>query len=155
MAIGDGYSLDMLSWPNKIAISAGEDSSCLFALSIWQNVRRWGEYSLMRWVQGQRSKIKGQRLKSEGSKFKVPSHQPSLSAIAISCICHFLLHPLVIISTFLSSLYFIRRERFVTGGFMHIYTICKGQKTETGKCVCTRAADRVHTVGGVSSDTLL
>ena len=28
------FELDMLSWPNKIAISVGEDSSCLFALSI-------------------------------------------------------------------------------------------------------------------------
>ena len=38
---------------------------------------------------------------------------------------------------------------------MHIYTIYKGQKAGDGKCVCTRAADRVHTIGGVSSDTLL
>ena len=41
------------------------------------------------------------------------------------------------------------------GGFMYIYTMYKGQKTETGKCVCTRATNRVHTVGEVSSDTLL
>ena len=41
------------------------------------------------------------------------------------------------------------------GGFMYIYTMYKGRKTETGKGVCTRAADRVHTVGRVSSDTLL
>ena len=38
---------------------------------------------------------------------------------------------------------------------MHIYTMYKGQKTENGKGVCTRAANRVHTVSGVSSDTLL
>ena len=40
-------------------------------------------------------------------------------------------------------------------GFMHIYTMYKGQKARDGKGVCTRAANRVHTVGGVSSDTLL
>ena len=33
--------------------------------------------------------------------------------------------------------------------------MCKGQKAESGKCVCTRAADRVLTLGRVSSDTLL
>ncbi len=38
---------------------------------------------------------------------------------------------------------------------MHIYTMYKGWKAEDGKGVCTRAASRVHTVGGVSSDTLL
>jgi len=38
---------------------------------------------------------------------------------------------------------------------MYIYTMYKGRKTETEKCVCTRAADRVHTVGGVSSDIVL
>ena len=38
---------------------------------------------------------------------------------------------------------------------MHIYTMYKGWKVEDGKGVCTRAASRVHTVGGVSSDILL
>ena len=57
------------------------------------------------------------------------------------------LHPLVIIPTFLFLLYLIRRERFVTSDFMHIYTICKGQKIGNDKGVCTNATDRVHTVG--------
>ena len=65
------------------------------------------------------------------------------------------LHPLVIIPTFLFPLYFIRRERFVTGRFLYIYTMHKGRKTGDGKGVCTRVANRVHTVGGVSSDTVL
>ena len=65
------------------------------------------------------------------------------------------LHPLVIIPTFLFSLYFIKGGRFITGGFMYIYTMYKGRKTETEKCVCTRVADRVLTLGGISSDTLL
>ena len=30
---------------------------------------------------------------------------------------------------------------------MHIYTMYKDRKIESGKCVCTRAANRVHTVG--------
>jgi len=109
---------------------------------------------LMRWVQGQRSKVKELRSKVEAICYR---HLPSPSAIAIanSYICRFPLHPLVIIPTFLFPLYFIRRERFVTGGFMHIYTMHKGRKTENGKSVCTRATDRVHTVGRVSSDTLL
>ena len=38
---------------------------------------------------------------------------------------------------------------------MHIYTMYKGQKARDEKGVCTLATDRVHTVGGVSSDTLL
>ena len=65
------------------------------------------------------------------------------------------LHPLVIISTFLFLLYFIKGQCFMRCGFMHIYTMYKGQKARDGKGVCTRAANRVHTVGGVSSDTLL
>jgi len=38
---------------------------------------------------------------------------------------------------------------------MHIYTMYEGQKAEDWKGVCTRAVNRVHTVGGVSSDTPL
>ena len=38
---------------------------------------------------------------------------------------------------------------------MHIYTMYKGRKAEDWKGVCTRAVNRVHTVGRVSSDTLL
>ena len=41
------------------------------------------------------------------------------------------------------------------GGFLHIYAISEVWKVESKKCVCTRAADRVHTLGRVSSDTLL
>ena len=65
------------------------------------------------------------------------------------------LHPLVTNPTFLFLLYFIRGQYFMRGTFLHIYTIPEGQKTGNGKCVCTRAADRVHTVGWVSSDTML
>ena len=65
------------------------------------------------------------------------------------------LHPLVIISTFLFLLYFIKGQCFMRCGFMHIYTMYKGQKARDGKGVCTRATDRVHTVGWVSSDTML
>jgi len=66
-----------------------------------------------------------------------------------------ILHPTVINPTFLFPLCFIRRQRSVTGTFLYIYTMYKGQKTENLKGVCTRAASHVHTVGGVSSDTLL
>ena len=65
------------------------------------------------------------------------------------------LHSLVIIPTSLFPLYFIRRERFVTGRFLYIYTMYKGRKTGDGKGVCTRVASCVHTIGGVSSDILL
>ena len=51
--------------------------------------------------------------------------------------------------------YFVKVGDCVTGDFLHIYTMSEGQKEENGKGVCTRADDRVHTVGEVSSDTLL
>ena len=103
---------------------------------------------------GQRSKVKGLRSKPSAI---ANSHRYQLSplAIACSCICRFPLHLTVIIPTFLFPLYFIRRERFVTGRFLHIHTMHKGRKTGDGKGVFTRVASRVHTVGGVSSDTLL
>ena len=53
------------------------------------------------------------------------------------------------------SFLFHQRGIFVTGSFLYKYTIHKGRKTENGKYVCTSAADRVHTVGGVSSDIAL
>ena len=65
------------------------------------------------------------------------------------------LHPLVTNPTFLFLLYFIKGQCFMRCGFMHIYTMYKGQKARDEKGVCTLATDRVHTVGGVSSDTLL
>ena len=81
------------------------------------------------------------------------------NAIAISysqrCICRFPLHPLVIIHDSLFPFYFISGEGFVTGLFLYIYAMSEGRKTEDGKFVCTSAASRVHTVGRVSSDTLL
>ena len=66
-----------------------------------------------------------------------------------------ILHPTVINPTFLFPLCFIRRQRSVTGTFLYIYTMYKGRKTENLKGVCTHAASRVHTVGGVSADNLL
>ncbi len=65
------------------------------------------------------------------------------------------LHPSVIIPTFLFSLYFIRRERFISGTFLHIYTNKRRGAAEKGKCVCISANDRVHTLGRVSSDIVL
>jgi len=65
------------------------------------------------------------------------------------------LHPLVTNPTFLFLLYFIKGQCFMRCGFMHIYTMYKGQKARDGKGVCTRTTDRMHTVSGVSSDTLL
>ena len=38
------------------------------------------------------------------------------------------LHPLIIISTFLFPLYFIKGERFATGRFMHKYTVYESRK---------------------------
>ena len=67
----------------------------------------------------------------------------------------FLLHHSVTNPTFLFLLYFIKGQCFMRCGFMHIYTMYKGQKARDGKGVCTRTADRVHTVGWVSSDTML
>ena len=65
------------------------------------------------------------------------------------------LHPAVTNPEFLFPLYFIRGGYLVTGTFSHIYAMPEGWNTENGKGVCTRVASRVHTVGGVSSDTLL
>ena len=107
-------------------------------------------YRLMRWRV--ECKVKGQRTKVEAICYR---HQPSLLAIAGSCICYFPLHPLVIIPTFLFPFYFIKGEYFTRGTFLHIYAMPEDRKAENGKCVCTRATNRVHTVGGVSSDTLL
>ena len=66
-------------------------------------VRRWGEYSLIRWVQGRRSKPSAIAI----------SHRYQLSPLAIanSCICCFLLHPLVIIPTLFISYIFHQRKR--------------------------------------------
>ena len=72
-----------------------------------------------------------------------------------NCFHRIPLHPLVIILTFLLHFYFIRGEKLAMGTFLYIYAMCKGRKSGNGKGMCTRAADRVHTVGGVSSDTLL
>ena len=41
------------------------------------------------------------------------------------------------------------------GQFLYVYANEQETQAENKKCVCTSAADRVHTVGGVSSDTLL
>ena len=110
-----------------------------------------------------RSKVKGQWSKVKGLRSKVEvicyRHQPSLSAIAIS---HS--RQLYLSFSFTSTgnnfhfsirFYFVKVGDCVTGDFLHIYTMSEGQKEENGKGVCTRADDRVHTVGEVSSDTLL
>ena len=41
------------------------------------------------------------------------------------------------------------------GQFLYVYANEQEVQTENKKCVCTRATSRVHTAGGVSSDTLL
>jgi len=41
------------------------------------------------------------------------------------------------------------------GRFLYVYANEQEVQAENKKCVCTRATSRVHTVGGVSSGTLL
>ena len=41
------------------------------------------------------------------------------------------------------------------GRFLYVYANEQEVQAENKKCVCTRATNRVHTVGGVSSGTLL
>ena len=65
------------------------------------------------------------------------------------------LHPLVIIPNFLFQSYFAKGKGYVRGVLLHIYTIWKGRKGESGETVCTSSANRVHTHGGVSSDLVL
>ena len=76
-------------------------------------VRRWDVCSLKGWcVEGlsARSKVKG--LRSKPSAIAI-SHRYQLSPLAIanSCICRFLLHPLVIIPTLFISYIFHQRRR--------------------------------------------
>ena len=101
-------------------------------------------------------KIEGLRSKVEAICYR---HQPSLSAIAIShsrqLYLSFSFTSTGNNSHFSIRFYFVKVGDCVTGDFLHIYTMSEGQKEENGKGVCTRADDRVHTVGEVSSDTLL
>ena len=107
-------------------------------------------------VKGKKSKVKSQRSKVEAICYR---HQPSLSAIAIShsrqLYLSFSFTSTGNNSHFSICFYFVKVGDCVTGDFLHIYTMSEGQKEENGKGVCTRADDRVHTVGEVSSDTLL
>ena len=58
-------------------------------------------------------------------------------------------------SYFSISSLFHQKGKVRNGAFLYIYTMYKVRKTGDGKGVCTRVANRVHTVSRVSSDILL
>ena len=129
---------------------------------VGKHVFRWGVYSfirstLRRWVQGLRSKVKGSKFNSHRSRlmllslltkeasenvcliivlqtFTDPSTTLRMTETAWTWNHQTSLHPLIIISTFLFPLYFIKAERFVTGRFMHKYTVDESRKMLMG-CV--------------------